>query len=176
MCYHGQFWHRISQYAAVATKNKKLPVWQLSVFRFPTLNRPVRGYHMHSMCSCIMDRQFGSRASMQWVIHYDVIKWKHFSRCWPFVRGIHRSPVDSPRKGPVTRALLSNSGLIGWPVPTLLWRSCHSISVQMINLVGCVMSWLGAGWVPCSPSMHSPAGQLATDNGGWDFTVWPSLR
>ena len=23
----------------------------------------------------------------------DVIKWKHFSRYWPFVRGIHRSPV-----------------------------------------------------------------------------------
>ena len=37
MCYHGQFWHRISQYAAVATENKKLPLWQLSVFRFPTL-------------------------------------------------------------------------------------------------------------------------------------------
>ena len=27
------------------------------------------------------------------------IKWKHFSRYWPFVRGIHRSPVDSPHKG-----------------------------------------------------------------------------
>ena len=23
----------------------------------------------------------------------DVIKWKHFPRCWPFVRGIHRLPV-----------------------------------------------------------------------------------
>ena len=29
----------------------------------------------------------------------DVIKWKHFPRYWPFVRGIHRSPVDSPHKG-----------------------------------------------------------------------------
>ena len=26
----------------------------------------------------------------------DVIKWKHFPRYWPFVRGIHRSPVNSP--------------------------------------------------------------------------------
>ena len=25
--------------------------------------------------------------------HDDVIKWKHFSRYWPFLRGIHRSPV-----------------------------------------------------------------------------------
>ena len=25
------------------------------------------------------------------VAHHDVIKWKHFPRYWPFVRGIHRS-------------------------------------------------------------------------------------
>ena len=24
------------------------------------------------------------------LLHYDVIKWKHFPRYWPFVRGIHR--------------------------------------------------------------------------------------
>ena len=33
------------------------------------------------------------------VFHDDVIKWKHFPRYWPFVRGIHRSPVNSPHKG-----------------------------------------------------------------------------
>ena len=26
------------------------------------------------------------------------MKWKHFPRNWPFVRGIHRSPVNSPHK------------------------------------------------------------------------------
>ena len=31
--------------------------------------------------------------------HDDVIKWKHFPRYWPFVRGIHRFPVNSPHKG-----------------------------------------------------------------------------
>ena len=31
--------------------------------------------------------------------HDDVIKWKHFPCHWPFVRGIHRSPVNSPHKG-----------------------------------------------------------------------------
>ena len=30
--------------------------------------------------------------------HDDVIAWKHFLRYWPFVRGIHRSPVNSPHK------------------------------------------------------------------------------
>ena len=33
------------------------------------------------------------------LFHDDVIKWKHFPRYWPFVRGIHRSPMNSPQKG-----------------------------------------------------------------------------
>ena len=40
------------------------------------------------------------------VIHGDVIKWKHFPRYWPFVRGIHRSPVNSPHKGQWRGALM----------------------------------------------------------------------
>ena len=31
--------------------------------------------------------------------HDDVIKWKQFPRYWPFVRGTHRSPVNSRHKG-----------------------------------------------------------------------------
>ena len=38
--------------------------------------------------------------------HDDVIKWKHFPRYWPFVRGFHRSPVNSPRKGQWHGALM----------------------------------------------------------------------
>ena len=38
--------------------------------------------------------------------HDDVIKWKHFPRNWPFVRGIHRSPVNSPQKGQWRGALM----------------------------------------------------------------------
>ena len=41
-----------------------------------------------------------------WQCHEDVIKWKHFLRYWPFVRGIHRSPVNSPHKGQWRRALM----------------------------------------------------------------------
>ena len=38
--------------------------------------------------------------------HYNVIKWKHFPCYWPFVRGIHRAPVNSPRARwiPLTKA------------------------------------------------------------------------
>ena len=38
--------------------------------------------------------------------HGDVIKWKHFSRYWPFVRGIHRSPVNFSHKGQWRGALV----------------------------------------------------------------------
>ena len=39
-------------------------------------------------------------------VHDDVIKWKHFPRYWPFVRRIHRSPVNSPHKGQWRGALM----------------------------------------------------------------------
>ena len=38
--------------------------------------------------------------------HDDVIKWKHFPRYWPFVREIHRSPVNFPHKGQWRGALM----------------------------------------------------------------------
>ena len=40
------------------------------------------------------------------ITHDDVIKWKQFPRYWPFVRGIHRSPVNSPHKGQWRGALM----------------------------------------------------------------------
>ena len=38
--------------------------------------------------------------------HGDVIKWKHFLRYWSFVRGIHRSPGNSPHNGQWRGALM----------------------------------------------------------------------
>ena len=49
--------------------------------------------------------------------HDDVIKWKHFPRYWPFVRGIHRSPVNSQHKGQWRGALMFSlicTRIIGW--------------------------------------------------------------
>ena len=40
------------------------------------------------------------------LIHDDVIQWKHFQRYWPFVRGFHRSPVNSHYKGQWRGALM----------------------------------------------------------------------
>ena len=70
--------------------------------------------------------------------HDDVIKWKHFPHYWPFVRGIHRSPVNSPQR-PVTRSFdvsfdlrlnkrLSKQPWCWWfETPTRsLWRHCNA--------------------------------------------------
>ena len=41
-----------------------------------------------------------------YTVHDDIIKWKHFSCYWPFVRGIHQLPVNSLHKGQWRRALM----------------------------------------------------------------------
>ena len=44
----------------------------------------------------------------------DVIKWKYFPRYWSFLRGIHRSPVNSPHKNQWRGALVF-SLICVWP-------------------------------------------------------------
>ena len=56
------------------------------------------------MSTLSMYVQSGTHRHFHWRIiavltqHNDVIKWKHFPRYWPFVRGTHRSPVNFPYK------------------------------------------------------------------------------
>ena len=79
--------------------------------------------------------------------HDDVIKWKHFPHCRPFVRGIHRSPVNSPHKGQWRGALMFffdlrlNKRLSkqswGWWFETLsrpLWRHCDEIQGKITTV------------------------------------------
>ena len=42
----------------------------------------------------------------RYFLHDDIIKWKHFPRYRPFVRGVHWSPVNSPHKGRWRGALM----------------------------------------------------------------------
>ena len=89
------------------------------------------------MKSCGMSRVNGE-------LHDDVIKWKHFPRYWPFVQGIHRSPVNSLHKWPVTQSfdIFFDLGLNkrlskqswGWWFETLscpLWRHCNGVTVGL---------------------------------------------
>ena len=57
--------------------------------------------------SALLSYDLRKTANCNWKAnHDDVIKWKHFPRYWPFVRGIHRSPVNSLRKGMWRRDLV----------------------------------------------------------------------
>ena len=46
--------------------------------------------------------------------HDDVIKWKHFPRYWPFMRGIQRSLVNSPHKRRVALIFFIFAWTNGW--------------------------------------------------------------
>ena len=58
----------------------------------------------HSMKIKFMHSKIKCRLQNIW--HDDVIKWKLFPRYWPFVRGKHRSPVNSQHKGQWRGALM----------------------------------------------------------------------
>ena len=62
-------------------------------------------HYIDSVCPSIIECQMVSLHILV-ILHDDVIKWKHFPRYWPFVRGIHRSPVNSPHKGQWRGALM----------------------------------------------------------------------
>ena len=78
----------------------------------------------------------------------DVIKWKHFPRYWPFVRGIHRSPVNSPHKGQWRGALMFSLicvGINGWvnnceAGDLRRYRAHYDVSVM--KMMTAVMVWV----------------------------------
>ena len=78
---------------------------------------------------------------------HDVIKWKHFSRYRPFVRGIHRSSVNSPYKGK--------------------WREALIFSL--------ICAWIN-GWVNNRDAgdlrRHSARYDVIVMIGGWCFSWW----
>ena len=83
-------------------------------------------------------------AYISWWRHQ--MEWKRFPRYWPFVRGIHQSPVNSPHKGQWHRALIFslicalNKRLSkhswGWWFETpscSLWRHCNVLNGTAVN-------------------------------------------
>ena len=54
----------------------------------------------------VVHHSYGADIDTLQKMHEDVIKWKQFPRYWPFVRVIHRSPVNSPNKDQWRGALM----------------------------------------------------------------------
>ena len=75
------------------------------------------------------------------LLHDDIIKWKHFPRNWPFVRGIHRSrwiPHTKASDAELWCFLWSASLWLskqpwGWWFETPLWSSWRQCNVKMTS-------------------------------------------
>ena len=87
--------------------------------------------------------------------HDDISKWKHFPRYWPFVRGIHRSPVNSLHKGQWRGALLFSltcAWMNGWVNSREagdLRRHCAHYDVTIMASVNYVTTDLVSGGFSC---------------------------
>ena len=83
-----------------------------SWYRYTALRTPTRDAITCTKCE-VLTMQMTTAVQIDVRIHDDVIKWKHIPRYWPFVWGIHRSPVNSPHKGQI-RGALTFSLICAW--------------------------------------------------------------
>ena len=89
------------------TCSKQFHAWCFSYFHWMRSNPPRNLYVRIMHCAHRYDSRTRAEASSKTTAsHDDVIKWKHFPRYWPFVREIHRSPVNFPHKGQWRGALM----------------------------------------------------------------------
>ena len=85
--------------------------------------------------------------------HDDVMTWKHFPCYWPFVRGIHRWPVNSHTKA-------SDAELWGF-----LWSASESTLKQTMEtpvIWGAIALTMTSLWCPVhyAPACYSPVEML----------------
>ena len=81
-----------------------IQVAQLEVFECST--KDIHHYRALRNIWKRLDKLNLARFELKISFHDDVIQWKHFPHYWPFVRGIHRSPVNSSHKGKWRGALM----------------------------------------------------------------------
>ena len=84
------------------------PPWRWQDHIYPVWLVPFPGHHSRGVGCGISPRypHLRTRKVVIMLDHDGVIEWKHFPRYWPFVRGIHQSPVYSPQKSQWRRALM----------------------------------------------------------------------
>ena len=118
-----------------------VPLWGESTGRFPHKESVMRDFG--AFLSLAWTRCWtNSPVFMIWKVWVLILTWwrhqmPHFPRCWPFVRWIHRSPVNTPHKGQWRGALIFSLICLnkrlskqswGWWFKKLscpLWRLCN---------------------------------------------------
>ena len=86
--------------------------------------------------------------------HDDVIKWKHFPRSWPFVRGTHRSQVNFTHKVRCRGTLMFSlicAWINGWANNREAddWRrhrAYYEVTVMWAPNKDCYMIWVCQDW------------------------------
>ena len=90
--------------------------------------------HYNDGIMSAMASQIGSLAIVCSTVYSGTDQRKHQSSAsLAFVRGIHRWPVDSPHKGPVTRKMFSFDGVIMYNVP--LVGTDGRLTINVLELV-----------------------------------------
>ena len=81
----------------------------------PHHSNPQQSVHYNDVILSVMASQITSLTVVYSSVHSDADQRKdQSSASLAFVRGIHRWPVNSPRKGPVTRTMFSFHDVIIW--------------------------------------------------------------
>ena len=75
------------------------------------------------------------------ISHVEIIKWKYFPRYWPFVRGIHRSPVDSLHKGQWRGALMF-SLILAWTNSSTVEQNTVECRYNAVQYCKILHKWL----------------------------------
>ena len=95
-------------FASAAQFAKHMEIsFSLYLIRKWSLGKSMRGVHWVGFLPMLTSYR-------AWVILTEYMPWwrhqmENFPRYWPFVRGIHRPPVNSPRKGQWRRSLMFSS-------------------------------------------------------------------
>ena len=126
--------HFPSHYNGTHFSNRK------SKFALSTWDKPCRKDHHKFYPECCSLQQSSYKNNSFTLLWSSAdLWWRHqmetFPRCWPFVRGIHRSPGEFPSQRPMTGSIL-------WPAPNKrlskhsrrrwfetrsLWRHCNVV-------------------------------------------------
>ena len=96
--------------------------------------------------------------------HDDVIKWKYFPHYWPFARGIHWPPVDSPQKGH-WRGVLMFSLMRAW---TNAWTNSWDVDDLKRHVSHCDVAAMISGFVDWYRSYRQTT--------LWDISFWEGFR
>ena len=109
--------------------------------------------HYSDVTMSILASQITCDSTVCLCVCLDEHKRKHQSPCyWPFVRGIHHTPVNSPHKGPVTRK--------SFPFDDVIMIEHRSENWLIIPFVG---AW-------------RLLGTMASGNNYWSFVIIESLQ